>query len=151
MGRRRELKSISLDLSHSLNTRNNDYLGYWATGQLYSLAKDKEFKSVFINVLEEEMDPYIDYFANIFDVYRSMLNRQLSARKLSSSWVNEFTLEFNFEQEIDKDIHKYIGIGKPYSLDLVIKSDVCVTYAQRTGAYCRPHDPSREWRSARHS
>ena len=42
MGRRKELSSIVNDLTQSLNSRNNDYLGYWVQGQLCKLAKESD-------------------------------------------------------------------------------------------------------------
>jgi len=33
MARRSEFKGIVRNFAHMLNNRNNDHLGYWATGQ----------------------------------------------------------------------------------------------------------------------
>ncbi len=146
MGRRRELNSIATDIAQSLSSRNNDYLGYWATGQLHKLAKDNDSDRVRIDVLNKNMEPYTEHFRNIFDVYFEVLKKQLNARKLKMNWVSKFILEFYFEQERNETVHRYIGIGFPYTLNVLIESDLGAVHKLRVGGYCRPHDPNREER-----
>ncbi len=61
-------------------------------------------------------------------------------------WVTNFLLEFHFEQEKDKSLHHWVGIGKPYILYVLIESDVGRIYKYSAGGYCRPHDPKWETR-----
>jgi len=146
MGRHKELKSVANDLIQSLNSRNNDYLGYWATGQLCGLAKDHSVSHVRIDVLNNEMEPYSEHFKEIFNVYREKVEKQIEARKLKINWVSSFILEYKFEQEEDKSLHRWVGVGKPYIISVLMESDLGRSYKGRVGGYCRLHDAKREQR-----
>jgi len=146
MGRRKELKGITEDVTASLGTRNNDYLGYWATGQLCKLAKEDGTNRILIDVLKKEMRPYDPYFSEIYDTYYNVFNKQLKARRLQPEWIKKIQLEYLFEQERDKSLHRWIGIGKPYTLKITVESDNGRKYEKVTGGYCRPHDPAKETR-----
>jgi len=146
MGRHRELASVVNDLTQSLNSRNNDYLGYWAIGQLNRLAKDHGVLHVKIDVLNKEMQPYSETFKEIFNVYREKIEKQVEARKLKTNWISRFILTFDFEKEEDKSLHRWIGVGKPYIINVLMESDLGRSYKGRVGGYCRPHDAKREQR-----
>ena len=144
MRRHKELSSVVNDLTQSLNSRNNDYLGYWATGQLHKLAKDKDTFKINIDVLNNEMKPYTEHFKNIIEIYRLKLEKQLKARKLKLKWVYSFKLEFCFEQEKNEKLHHWVGTGKPYVINVSLESDLGHVYEASAGAYSRPHDSNLE-------
>ncbi len=149
MGRRKEIAAITNDWSTSLGTRNNDYNGYWTTGQLYKLALEKGVNTVEIDIIDKKMVPFSDEFEDIFDTYCKILHKQFEARKLSFNWLESAILKYTFDEIFDIQIHKHIGIGKPYSIELTLISDMGHTYNNKVGGHCRPHDPTRECRSVR--
>jgi len=146
MGSRKEIGALVNDLTQSLNSRNNDYLGYWATGQLYKLAKDNDLLHVKIDVLTGEIVPFSEHIKNIVDTYREKLEKQLIARKLNQNTVSAFILEFDFEQRKDPNLHFWSSPGKPYVLSVSVISNLGHIYNGRAGGYCSPHDKTKEQR-----
>ncbi len=134
------------DLTQSLNSRNNDYLGYWATGQLYKLAKDNGVLHVKIDVLSGELEPYSEHMKNLVDTYRDKLNKQLEARKINNDKISSFILDFDFEQEHDPILHRWVIPGNPYTLSVSITSKLGHIYYGKAGGYCKPHDKNKEHR-----
>ncbi len=146
MGSRKEMGALVNDIAQSLNSRNNDYLGYWATGQLYKLAKDNDFLQVKIDVLNGDVVPFSEHIQKIVDTYRDKLQKQLKARKLKQCTVSAFILEFEFEQARDPVLHRWVCPGKPYILSVTIRSNLGQIYIGRVGGYCNPHDKTKEQR-----
>ena len=146
MPNRSEIKGIVNDIILSLNSRNNDYLGYWATGQLYKMAQENNTKKVTVNLLNKTINPYNKYFIGILDVYTEKFNKNINPRNIIIESFKEVTIEYNFEQELNKKIHKYIGTGKPYTIKLSVETEFGGTYSRTVGGYCQPHNPNKESR-----
>lgn len=146
MGRRLELKAIVNDLTLSLGTRNNDFQGYWALGQLYSAALDTGVQHVHIDIFKASVEPDTFNINGIANTYKERILRQLKSRKMDYSWVVNAFIDYWFETEIDKSIHSDFGVGKPYIGQLTIYSDLGKSYSRKFGGYCKPHDPSIEKR-----
>lgn len=146
MASRKEMGALVNDLTQSLNSRNHDYLGYWATGQLYQLAKDNGLLQVKIDVLNKILEPCSGRMKGILEIYREKLEKQLSARRIKQGTVSSFTLEFAFEQERDEILHSWLSVGKPYILSVSIKSNLDHIYSGKAGGYCKPHDKMKEQR-----
>ncbi|WP_428033216.1 hypothetical protein [Amphritea sp.] len=146
MASHQEMGALVNDLTQSLNSRNNDYLGYWATGQLYKLAKDNGVLHVKIDVLNGELEPFSDHMRNLVDTYREKLNKQLKARKINNDKVSSFILRFDFEQEYDPILHRWVNPGSPYTLSVSLTSKLGHIYSGKVGGYCKPHDKTIEQR-----
>ena len=146
MPRRSELKGIVNDLSESLRSRNHDYRGYWCTGQLYKIAKENNTDIIKFEVERKTCIPSISKLQEIINIYENKLFKLTSSKKISELWISSYHVEFMFEQEFDKMIHRWIGIGNPYTLKVTIISDTGRVFSKTVGGYCRPHDPSKERR-----
>jgi hypothetical protein len=144
MGRRKELSSIVNDLTQSLNSRNNDYLGYWVQGQLCKLAKESNVSCVKIDILKKVMQPYSKKFDGMLNLYLELFARQLQSKNLSFSCVSKIYLEFHFNQERDLKYHRWVGLGSPYIFKVFVESDLGRKYQGKAGGYCRPHDQNKE-------
>jgi hypothetical protein len=125
MARRSEFKGIVRNFAHMLNSRNNDFLGYWATGQLYFNAEQEEVTSISLNLLKVESQlssKTLEAFAN------NMLHffvEMLTAHKIPLSWVKSAFVIFSFDQPYQKQYHyRRSALGKPYLLTLEITSDL---------------------------
>jgi hypothetical protein len=102
MARRKELKGIARNFSELLNCRNNDYLGYWAVGQLYSLVQDSDSDSVtldLVNFNNSLSNPAID---SMCQAMRTQLNRLFLAQRISRKWIEVVSVIFSFNQEYQK-------------------------------------------------
>lgn len=125
-------------------TRNNDFQGYWALGQLYSAALDIGVQYVHVDIFNGLVEPEKLNINGIVSTYKERIFRQLKSRKMNYSWVVNASIEYWFEAEIDKSIHRNFGVGKPFIGQLTIYSDLGKSYSGRFGGYCNPHDPSSE-------
>jgi hypothetical protein len=149
MPRRKKLKGIASNLIHSLNSRNNDYLGYWATGQLYKLASDSQVDKVVINVINESIEPESKTLSSLAKNYKSFIEGQLITSHLPLEILKKVIIEYKFNQEHNPRIHDSIGTGKPYIIKLTIVTDTKHEFIEEAGGYCKEHDPSKEQRSLR--
>jgi len=149
MSRRRKFKGIARNLIHSLRSRNNDYLGYWATGQLYKLANESQVDKIVINVTNESIEPESKEFDSLPKNYKTLIERQLITSQLPLGAINKVEIEYKFNQEHDPRVHYYIGAGKPYTIRLTIITNTEHEYIEEAGGYCKEHDPSKEQRSLR--
>ena len=137
------------DLIHSLSSRNNDYLGYWATGQLHKFAIESQVDKIVIDVLNKTIEPESVAFDSLCKNYKSLFKRHLEARKMPFEWLKSVIIEYKFNQEHNPRIHRWVGIGKPYTIKLRIVTDLNHDFMQEAGGYCREHDPSKEQKSLR--
>jgi len=146
MPSRRELKGIVNDIISSLNSRNNDYLGYWATGQFYKLALENNTKTVKLDILNKTIFPNATSFFGVIGMYTDKITKHLHHRNIPIEFFREVIIEYDFEQEIDKKLHPYIGVGNPYTIKFIMGAESGGTYTRTVGGYCRPHDPKKEQR-----
>ena len=149
MSRRNKLKGIAIDLIHSLSTRNNDFLGYWATGQLYKFACEVQVDIIVIDVLNRTIKPDNKAFYPLCQNYKSLFIRHLKTRGLPFEILKGITIEYEFNQEHNPRIHRSIGVGKPYIIRLIINTELKQNIILEAGGYCRKHEPSREQKSLR--
>ncbi len=139
MGRRLELEAIVNDLTQSMASRNNDYRGYWAVGQLYNAALSSGVNHIHIDVFNDLVEPLSEEITDIPHTYKTRILRQVKSRKMNQSWIVKASIDYWFETEVDY-------IGAPYIGLISIHSDVGKHYTGRFGGYCKPHDPKKEGR-----
>jgi diaminopimelate decarboxylase len=90
MSRRRELKGICLTFSELLNGRNNEYLGYWAIGNLYLLANNKGVNSISLSLVNFSNSLNSSEVELMAKHMRSYFDRIFNAHKIPHDWVNLF-------------------------------------------------------------
>lgn len=147
MGTRREFKGIAYDLACVYNSRNNDFLGYWAIGQLCLIAKKKKCDVLELNLLDGETNPKSRALSRICAQMKKQLTRQLDIRPNSSEWLTEAKFEIDFNPEYEKRFHYWrSALGNPYTFQLVLKTDIGTMFSVRNGGNCLPHAPQRECR-----
>lgn len=149
MSRKKKFKGITRNFIHSLKSRNNDYLGYWTTGQLYKLASESKVDKIVINVINETIVPESKNLNSLPENYKAYIENQLCFSHLPLESLGEVIIEYKFNQQHNPKIHYYIGVGKPYVITLTIVTDTKHEFIEKAGGYCRAHDPLREQRSLR--
>ncbi len=92
MTRRKKLEGLSKNLIHSLNSRNNDYLGYWVTGQLYKMAGESQVDKIVINVINKSIEPNSELYASLPENYISLIEKQLIASQLPLDILSKVTI-----------------------------------------------------------
>jgi hypothetical protein len=145
MPRRRELKGICLNFSELLNCRNNDYLGYWAVGQLCLLAKNEGVNSISLNLVNSSnslSNPEVELMNKQMKGY---LDKILNAHKIPHNWIKSVLVKFSFNQEYQHKFHYWgSAIGNHYLLQLTIETDLGYINSAIQGGNVKPHDPSKE-------
>ena len=149
MARRSEFKGIVRNFAHMLNNRNNDHLGYWATGQLCLLAQKQNISSISINLLEIEHNSEINHLEPFAKSIRKTLINMLNSHKIPSSWLRSATVTFSFNEQYQNQYHYWrSALGSPYLVTLEITADLGKVYKQTFGGNVNPHDPLKEQRRA---
>lgn len=146
MPRRKELNGMVKDLVVSLNSRNNDHVGYWTIGQLCSFANEKGVATITLSILENHINPDTDRFTALFSSIKYVIKTQLKSRKMQEQWLAKAIFSISFNQECDEKIHRFFNRGKPYICQLTLTSDLGRSYTSTSGGYCEPHDPQKEQR-----
>ena len=150
MPRRRELKGITINFAKLLSGRNNDYLGYWAVGQLSLLAQENNVESITSNLLtlQNSLDS-----AQVLEMCQPMkvaLDRLLEAQKIPYAWVKSVSVKFSFNQEYQEKFHYWrSALGKHYLVSVQIETDLGYINKALEGGNVNPHDPTKEHRSNR--
>ncbi|NVJ61071.1 MAG: hypothetical protein HWE27_11820 [Gammaproteobacteria bacterium] len=146
MGRRIELKAVVNDLCQSFSSRNNDFKGYWAVGQLYSVALGNGVDNIKVDIIGNKVEPNHSSIIGIVETYKKRIFRQLSSRGIAERWVASANVEYWFETEVNRKFHSEFGVGKPYIGQLTIETDLGRLYLGWFGGRSRPHDPNIEIR-----
>ena len=125
MARRRELKGITINFSKLLSGRNNDYLGYWAVGQLSSLAQDNNVESITLDLLNLNNSIGSPQVLDMCQQMKAELNRLLVAHKIPCVWVKSVSVQFSFNQEYQEKYHYWrSALGKHYLVAVKIETDL---------------------------
>mgnify|MGYP006158381287 CR=1 FL=1 len=150
MPRRRELKGITINFAKLLSGRNNDYLGYWAVGQLSLLAQENSVESITLNLLTLQSSLNSPQVLEMCQQMKAQLDRLLEAQKISCAWVKSVSVEFSFNQEYQEKFHHWrSALGKHYLVAVEIETDLGYLNKALEGGNVNPHDPSKEHRSNR--
>lgn len=147
MPRRRELKGITLNFTKLLNQRNNDFLGYWAVGQLCLIAQENNVDSIKLDLVNFTSNLNLPTLVLMCKVMRTNLNRILDAHTIPEKWIQAVSAEFRFNQEYEKKHHYWrSALGEPYLVQLKIETDLAYVHSAIQGGNVRPHDPKKEQR-----
>ncbi len=147
MPRRREFKGIVKNLAELLSGRNNDYLGYWAVGQLFLLAQEHGVDTISLDLINYRGDISSPLLADMCQSMKSEINRMLNAHKLPNEWIKSVSAKFSFNQEYQEKYHYWrSSLGKPYLVQVEIETDLGYVNKATQGGNVKPHDPSKEQR-----
>lgn len=150
MARRRELKGITINFAKLLSGRNNDYLGYWAVGQLFLLAQENNVESITLDLLNLNSSICSPQMLDMCQQMKAELNRLLEAQKIPFVWVKSVSVEFSFNQEYQEKYHYWrSALGKHYLVAVKIETDLGYINNALEGGNVNPHDPTKEHRSNR--
>ncbi len=89
MARRKQLKGVAGSIVQWCISRNFDYQGYSAVGQLYAYAQEIEVNELVVNLIDKSMMPKFvnGKFSDVFDTLSSLLDKALKANNITKNWV----------------------------------------------------------------
>ena len=147
MARRSQFKGIAYNLVKWSLSRNNDYSGYWAVGQLYSLAIENQCQEVNFDILRNTITPETDLFFDLFSAQFNIISQITSKNHIPLNWLKEANIIFKFDVEYTNK-HRFFGssLGNPMTCSVELISDLGKKYSYTDGCNIRLHDPKREYR-----
>ena len=148
MTSRKLLKGVAYNLAQWCLSRNNDYHGYWAVGQLYEFSKENEANKVVVNVLKETVVPSGNKFRELCENHLDLLNKISSGYGVESELLKEVIVEYAFEVPYAPEFH-YFGSalgGEPSMCRVLITSNNGNKYCAEIGCNVWTHNPKRESR-----
>jgi len=149
---RRKLNGIAAGLATSFISRNNDMDGFWSLGLLRLFADRRQRHSLCLDIMSGRTDPDDQLLARVCRTYQSALDRQLTAHKLDRALVVEAEILVSFDTpRLSVKAPAAATYGSPFSCVVRILDDRKKEHTHTVIAYCAPHDPQRERRSARAS
>jgi len=101
MAKRKQLKSISYDLAHSFESRNNGG-GCWALGGLYALALENASSYIVIDLIKSSIYPITSKFGHVVRQYSVFLYSQLERRGLPKDSVETALIRVEFSEKINR-------------------------------------------------
>ena len=147
MARRSQFKGIAYNLVKWSLSRNNDYSGYWAVGQLYSLAIDSKCKEVNFDILRNTITPETHLFSDLFSTQLNIISQITNKNCIPLSWLKEANVIFKFDVEYQDKYHFFgSALGNPMTCSVELISDLGKVYSYTDGCNIRLHDPKREYR-----
>jgi hypothetical protein len=150
MMRRRELKGIASGLVGTFVSRNNDVDGYWALGKLCALARRADVNLLEIHLHTSSViaatDPLLTLLASR---YAERLASMLARRDIPSSMVRSACIAIQFGTTDRFPVPPPSTWGAPFICTFTLTDDLGVERCASLTAWCGPHDPRRESRSAR--
>src|SRR5476649_842201 len=159
MSRRTELRSIGSGLLHSFCSRNSEIDRLWSIGKLYSYAIGASSRAIRINLLNGEVSSLpgllsrITLPLNIFPLtskYEGMLRRIMAQRAIPDEWLSKAEINIDFESARAEPRYPKIGIdATPFFCTLELTDDLGKTHELSTSGWCWPHNPWKEFASAR--
>ncbi|MCF6439255.1 hypothetical protein L1077_07425 [Pseudoalteromonas luteoviolacea] len=147
MSSRKHFKGIAYNLAQFCISRNNDLLGYWAIGQLYSFALEQGVNEVVIDVLRQEVRPQTHRFSELSAAYLDLMVKIAASNGARFDYLEEAVVVFMFDVEYQSKYHWFgSALGKPFLCVVELTSDLGKRYSATLGCNIRPHDPNREYR-----
>ncbi|HID4130035.1 TPA: hypothetical protein ACXE8V_000314 [Pluralibacter gergoviae] len=150
MARRIEFQGIVNALNGSFISRNNDFRGYWAIGQLKSLAIDSGLTSIGFSLTGPKTDTNFNLQNYIVRQYTDMLANLLRKQKMPDFWVSEAGIMIDFNANAESAwLHERATVGEPFQCHCQIIDDIGRSYSSVIGGRCLPHSAMKEIRSTR--
>lgn len=146
VARRKQLKNIASGLLGSFISRNNDVAGYWGIGQLSLHAAKNSVESVRIDLILGAMSPPDAFFSKLVSGYSHMLDQQMAARDIPSSWLRAATIELDLNPVPPAKSVLRTTWGSLFELTVTLVDDKFGKHTVSAFGYCASHDPRRESR-----
>jgi len=146
MGRRIQLNHVAGALLGSFIGRNNDVNGYWALGQLRSLADLAGVPEFRFNLLSGEAQPNDPLTERVARNYAEALSWHVAKCDLPMDRVRDAEIVLRFGdagQEIP-----YFTYGEPFQCTVSIVDDHGKAHKRGIIRRCAPHNSKREQRRA---
>lgn len=152
MTRRIELRGIANALNESFISRNNDFRGYWAIGQLKLFAIDNGLSAVEFSLTLTKSNSRFSLENYIVRHYANMLGELLRKQKIPEVWVRvvSITIDFNVNAK-EVQLHEYPASGEPFQCCCQIIDDAGRRYCSIIYGRCQPHSAAKELKSGRSS
>jgi hypothetical protein len=146
MARRSQFRGVAHNLVQWSLSRNNDYLGYWALGQLYSFAIQKNCREITFNIIENCIYPETHAFFELHASYFNIITNNAHKNGIWMAWLKEAKIIFKFDVEYQDKYHFFgSALGEPMTCTVVLTTDLGRKYCFTSGCNIRPHDPKREY------
>ena len=114
----------------------------WRAGVFFS-------RELRLDLATERTEPDDPFLARVCQKYRAACARQLAARRIAPSSVQEAEIVVSFESTNFRTAAAATTHGSPFSCSVRILDDRNKEHRQTVLAHCHPHDPKRELRSTR--
>lgn len=147
--RRGVLANIAGGIASSFASRNNDYDGYWALGQLRSLAEQRSVSELRIPFVPRTAtrSPLLD---GVAARYAGMLARLLERAGSRAEAVVEAHIVVQFAvPENAALLHVRRTWGKPFACEVELRTAWGSTARATATGWCAAHDPANESSRAR--
>ncbi len=149
MPRRKLLNGVAAGLLGSFMSRNNDYDGYWAIGQLYKNASEHGAAGVDIGLVGPTLSQSDPLTRHLSSNYGALLSRLCSAVGIPSDQVHSAAIRITFNIDAPDGAQTRNGsFGDPFSVEIDIEDDLGKHHTAYAQGYSRHHDPQRELRRA---
>lgn len=148
MARRKQLKAVAGCIGQWCISRNFDYQGYSAIGQLYAYTQEIGINELVVNPIEKSMMPEFvnGRFSGIFDELTRLLHKILKANNIPKRWVQKIKLTLRFNQAYQHKYHNLGSVGQPFVCSVEITTDLDRKYTVENGCNVWVHSPKRESR-----
>ncbi|MBU2713187.1 hypothetical protein [Zooshikella harenae] len=148
MARRKQLKGVAGNLVQWCLSRNFDYKGYWAVGQLYAYAEENNIDEFVIDLLNNNVSNEAEgvEFSEAIKLMSCVFLRDLNSLKIPDWWIKDVQVIFTFNTEYQKRLHlltSRLG-GKPALCLAKITTDQGKTYTSERGFNVWVHNPKKE-------
>ena len=147
----RKFKFLVANFAELLSYRKNDYLEYWAVGQLYGHAIKSKSERVSIDLSAGTIIPHDPYFDDLVEIYRNQINNEISKAGIEDTEISRIRIDYRFEIDVEKERKKVKGYRfghklLPYLVSVSVVSVNRLVYKHTAGGFCVPHHPLKEQR-----
>ena len=152
MPSRRVLKSVAHDVSETLVSRNDDLGGYWTIGQLLSHAFASNNGRFEVDLVCGASTPSLigTPLSSVPSSWAEVFWKNVEHKKVPRALVGHATAALEFDLSTGRPGALHGGLVEyPFACQLRIQDDRGRTYAWTTEAWCFPHNPTVELKSAR--
>ncbi|HFF9830066.1 hypothetical protein V6307_05025 [Serratia marcescens] len=145
MARRIELQGIANALNESFVSRNNDFKGYWAIGQLKLLAINNKLTTIDFFLTPPKSLPHFNLRHYVELHYVGMLGHLLRKQQIPDIWVSEasITLDFNVNAKHEQ-LNKCSTVGEPFQCRCQIIDDTGRCYSSVVYGRSQVHSSVKE-------
>jgi len=150
MARRIELQGIANALNGSFISRNNDFAGYWAIGQLKSFITNNALSSITFSLTAPTTNTIFNLQNYIVWHYSNKLESLLKKQQIPDCWVHKVSITIDFSVNAKHEqLRDYSISGEPFQCCCKIIDDTGRVYTSISYGRCQPHSAVNELKSVR--